>query len=73
MIAQDSFRVGVLGAFSRGARGGNPSQEKRRKHSRRLWCSEHVRAHGKKTSEGAAALSVSGANVKNGTYLIEMK
>ena len=44
-----------------------------RKHSRRLWCSEHVPARGKKTSEGAAAQSVDGANVEDGTYLIEIK
>ena len=69
MIAQDFFRVRVLGAFSRGARGGtprkkeqregeplarkssargNPSQEKRRKHSHCLWWSEHVPARGKR-------------------------
>jgi len=70
-----------------GSARGNPSQEKRRKHSRRLWCSKHVPARGKKCPtatpsrargpappcEGAAARSVSGANVENGTYLIEMQ
>ena len=32
-----------------------------------------VPVRGKKTSEGAAALSVTRANVKDGTYLIEMQ
>ena len=53
MIAQDFARVRVLGAFSRGARGGHPSQEKRRKHSHALWCSDHVRARGQKCPQAA--------------------
>ena len=59
-----------------------------RKHSRRLCCSEHVPARGRKCPtvaafgvargptlpcEGAAALSVSGTNVEIATYLIEMQ
>ena len=37
-----------------------------RKHSRALWCSEHVRPRGQKTSEGAAAQSVLARTWKKG-------
>ena len=71
MIAQDFSRVSVLGAFSRGARGGTPrkrnssargypSQEKSRKHSHALWCSDHVRSRGKKCPTGGAFGSARG-------------
>ncbi len=87
MIAQDFARVGVLGAFSPGARG-SPSQEKSRKHSHALWWSEHVRARGQKCPtggafgsargpappcEGAAAQVVSGGTSEKPVHMIENK
>ena len=81
MIAQDFARVRVLGSLQPGSARGYPSQEERRKHSRAIWCSEHVRARGQKCPtvgafgsargpappcEGAAALSVPGTMLEMG-------
>ena len=52
MIAQDFSRVSVLGSLQPGSARGHPSQEKRRKHSHALWCSDHVRSRGKKCPTG---------------------
>ena len=49
------------------------ARARERKHSRALWCSEHVRARGKKTSEGAASAVCTWHNFEKGNYLIESK